>query len=58
VAPALSNICFYLLFAAVGTAADLSSAIVGGPSALVFASLALAVHSITVVGGTWISMRC
>jgi len=57
VAPTLSNICFYLLFAAVGTAADLSSAIVGGPSALVFASLALFVHSITVVGGSWIGMR-
>lgn len=57
VAPALSNICFYLLFASVGTAADLSSAIVGGPSALMFASLALFVHSITVVGGTWIGMK-
>ena len=57
VAPTLSNICFYLLFAAVGTAADLSSAIVGGPSALVFASLALVVHSVTVVCITWISMR-
>ena len=57
VAPTLSNLCFYLLFAAVGTAADLSSAIVGGPSALVFASLVLVVHSVTVVGGTWISMR-
>jgi len=57
VAPTLSDVSFYLLFAAVGTAADLSSAIVGGPSALIFASLALIVHSITVVGGTWISMR-
>ena len=57
VAPILSNICFYLLFAAVGSTADLSSAIVGGPSALVFASLALFVHSITVVCGTWIGMR-
>jgi len=57
VAPTLSNLCFYLLFAAVGTTADLSSAIVGGPSALIFASLALFVHSITVVGGTWIGMK-
>ena len=50
----LSNVCFYLLFAAVGTTADLSSAIVGGPKALGFASLALVVHSITVLVGTYV----
>ena len=52
VSPILSNVCFHLLFAAVGTTADLSSAIVGGPKALGFASLALVVHSITVLVGT------
>ena len=55
--PWLSNICFYLLFAAVGTTANLSSAVAGGPAALVFASLALIVHSITALGGTLIGMR-
>ena len=54
VSPILSNVCFHLLFAAVGTTADLSSAIVGGPKALGFASLALVVHSITVLVGTYV----
>ncbi|KAL9181717.1 hypothetical protein ACHAXT_012060 [Thalassiosira profunda] len=51
IAPIMSNVCFYLLFAAVGATADLSSAIAGGPAALIFASLALMVHSLTVVAG-------
>ena len=54
VSPILSNVCFHLLFAAVGTTANLSSAIVGGPKALGFASLALVVHSITVLVGTYV----
>ena len=57
ICPRLSNICFYLLFAAVGTTANLSSAVAGGPAALVFASLALIVHSITALGGTLIGIR-
>ena len=48
----MSDICFYLLFASVGATADLASAVAGGPMALVFASLALMVHSITVVLAT------
>ena len=54
VSPILSNACVHLLFAAVGTTANLSSAIVGGPKALGFASLALVVHSITVLVGTYV----
>ncbi len=44
--PMLSDTCFYLLFASVGTAVNLSSAISGGPSALLFALLVLCVHSV------------
>ena len=36
----------YLLFASVGTTANFSSAIIGGSSALLFALLALGVHSV------------
>ena len=53
ISPTMSSLCFYLLFAAVGTTADLSSAVAGGPTALAFASLALLIHSITVVSVTW-----
>eukprot|EP00579_Thalassiosira_antarctica_P028674 CAMPEP_0202006682 /NCGR_PEP_ID=MMETSP0905-20130828/11348_1 /ASSEMBLY_ACC=CAM_ASM_000554 /TAXON_ID=420261 /ORGANISM="Thalassiosira antarctica, Strain CCMP982" /LENGTH=368 /DNA_ID=CAMNT_0048564471 /DNA_START=140 /DNA_END=1246 /DNA_ORIENTATION=+ len=57
ISPTLSNICFYLLFAAVGSTADLSSAVAGGPMALTFAALALFVHSMTVILVTLTSMR-
>lgn len=57
VSPKLSNICFYLLFASVGTTADISSAIGSGPKALVFASLALVIHCATVLVGTLIGGR-
>ncbi|KAL7435580.1 hypothetical protein ACHAXM_004721 [Skeletonema potamos] len=57
VSPKLSNICFYLLFASVGTTADISSAIGSGPKALVFASLALVIHCATALAGTLIGGR-
>jgi hypothetical protein len=57
IAPALSDMCFYLLFAAVGSAADLPSAVAGGPSALAFASLALLVHIVTTVALSWACTR-
>jgi hypothetical protein len=57
IAPALSDMCFYLLFAAVGSAADLTSAVAGGPSALAFASLALLVHIVTTVSLSWVCTR-
>ncbi|KAL3767100.1 hypothetical protein ACHAW5_010817 [Stephanodiscus triporus] len=57
VAPVLSDACFHLLFAAVGSAADLSSAVSGGPAALAFASVALLVHSVTTVALAWAIAR-
>ncbi|KAL3771515.1 hypothetical protein ACHAWU_003690 [Discostella pseudostelligera] len=53
IAPMLSDACFYLLFASVGTTANLSSAIIGGPSALLFALLALGVHSVVTLFVTY-----
>ncbi|KAL3796221.1 hypothetical protein ACHAWO_010501 [Cyclotella atomus] len=52
VAPSLGNLSFFLLFAAVGSTADVSSAITGGPMALVFATLALTVHSTVLLSST------
>lgn len=57
VSPKLSNICFYLLFASVGTTADISSAIGSGPRALIFASLALLIHCAVVLVGTFVAGR-
>mmetsp|Transcript_11064 Transcript_11064/g.18215 ORF Transcript_11064/g.18215 Transcript_11064/m.18215 type:complete len:526 (+) Transcript_11064:65-1642(+) len=57
VSPKLSNICFYLLFASVGTTADISSAIGSGPKALLFASLALLIHCAIVLVGTLVGGR-
>ncbi|KAL7540123.1 hypothetical protein ACHAXR_009878 [Thalassiosira sp. AJA248-18] len=57
ISPTMSDICFYLLFGAVGASADLSSAVAGGPTALAFAAIALLVHSITVVVATLVGMR-
>ena len=57
VSPALSSLCFYLIFSAVGTSANLGSAMRGGPSALAFAFLALIIHSTTVILGSWGLMR-
>lgn len=57
VSPALSNVCFYLLFSAVGTSANVGSAMRGGPSALAFASLALIIHSAFIILGCWGFLR-
>lgn len=57
VSPKLSNICFYLLFASVGTTADISSAVGSGPKALAFASLAIIIHCTTALVGTLIGGR-
>lgn len=54
VSPALSSMCFYLLFASIGTTADVTSAVASGPTALVFASLALAIHFVTVLVATFL----
>jgi len=50
--PVLSDLCFYFLFAAVGTTADVLSALSGGPMALAFASLALVIHAFIAFFGT------
>ncbi len=55
--PFLSDLCFYLLFAAVGTTADVSSALAGGPVALAFASLALVIHAFIAFFGTWVGTQ-
>jgi len=57
VAPGLSNLAFFLLFAAVGTTADVTSAVLGGPMALFFAMLALTVHSVVLLSGTLVWSR-
>jgi len=57
VSPALSSMCFYLLFASIGTTADVTSAVASGPTALVFASLALAIHFVTVLVATFLGGR-
>ena len=57
VSPKLSNICFYLLFASVGTTADITSAIGSGPKALTFASLALVIHCAFVLVGSFVGGR-
>lgn len=57
VSPNLSNICFYLLFASVGTTADIASAIGSGPKALTFASLALVIHCAVALVGAFVGGR-
>jgi len=52
----LSDICFYLLFAAIGASANLGEAVkLGGwhfSSGALFASTALLVHTVTLIGGS------
>lgn len=55
--PWLCNISFFLLFASVGTTADVTSALSGGPMALVFASLALSIHSAILILGSILSSK-
>lgn len=57
VSPTLSSMCFYLLFASIGTTADVASAVASGPTALVFASMALAIHFTTVLVATFVGGR-
>lgn len=57
VSPSLCDLAFFLLFAAVGTTADVTSAVLGGPMALVFAVLALLVHSVVLLSGTLVWSR-
>ena len=57
IGPTLCNLSFFLLFGAVGTTADVTSAILGGPMILIYALLALMVHSLILLSGTFVSSR-
>mmetsp|Transcript_16483 Transcript_16483/g.24676 ORF Transcript_16483/g.24676 Transcript_16483/m.24676 type:complete len:205 (+) Transcript_16483:3-617(+) len=52
IAPPLSNFCFYLLFAAIGTSANLRTAINYGLPCITFASIALLIHILIIFFGT------
>ena len=53
VCPKLSGLCFNLLFAAIGTAANVGVALQHGPASFLFASSALVVHFVTILLGSW-----
>jgi uncharacterized membrane protein len=52
VASPLSDFCFQLLFASIGTSANLGEALVQGPACLLFSLLALAIHILIVFSGS------
>lgn len=52
VCPRLSGLCFNLLFAAIGTAANVGVALQHGPASFLFASSALLVHFVTILLGS------
>jgi len=52
VCPNLSGLCFNLLFAAIGTAANVGVALRHGPASFLFASSALLVHFVTMLLGS------
>ncbi len=52
IAPPLSNFCFYLLFAAIGTSANLRTAISYGLPCIAFAAIALLIHVMTIFLGS------
>lgn len=53
VCPRLSGLCFNLLFAAIGTAANVKVALQHGPASFLFASSALMLHFVTILMGSW-----
>lgn len=57
VAPRLSEFCFYLLFAAIGTSANLKEAMTHGLSCIYFASTSLMIHIFITFFGSMLSMR-
>ena len=54
ICPKLSGLCFNLLFAAIGTAANVKVALQHGPASFLFASTALLVHFVTILLGSWV----
>ncbi len=57
IAPELSEFCFYLLFAAIGTSANLKEAMSFGLGSMTFASMSLLVHIFITFTGSIICMR-
>lgn len=57
VCPTLSGLCFNLLFAAIGTAANVRVALQHGPASFLFASSALVVHFVALLLGSWAMTR-
>ena len=51
-APPMSDYCFYLLFAAIGTSANLRRAMTYGLPCIAFASLSLMIHVLTIFSGS------
>lgn len=56
-APRLSEFCFYLLFAAIGTSANLKEAMTHGLACLTFASISLVIHVLITFLGSMAAMR-
>ena len=54
IAEPLSQLCFYSLFASIGMTADIATAVRDGPACLLFSLLALAVHMLVTLVGSWI----
>ena len=57
VAGPLSQICFYLLFASIGTTANVSNALQAGPACLWFSMTALIIHVVVTFGGSLLCKR-
>jgi len=55
--PKMSDYCFHLLFAAIGTSANLSKAMSHGPSCFVFAIVSLLIHIIVIFSGSAALMK-
>jgi len=53
VCPKLSGLCFHLLFAAIGTAANVGVALQHGPASFLFALSALMFHFVTILLGSF-----
>ncbi len=51
-APSLSDYCFYLLFATIGTSANLKKALTYGLPCIIFASMSLIIHIFTIFLGS------
>jgi len=55
--PRLSGFCFNLLFAAIGTSANVAVALRHGPASFLFAVVALSIHVVIILFGSWGAMK-